>query len=226
MKRRLVMMRPLMLLAAGVFATAAERAAAQDFSAHLVDLDASGQPRAYGNGGELHVSGDRVRFDREQASGTRFLVDVGKETAYVIAPAQRLYMDAKQSSPVTQIFVPVDPEAPCIRWQAMAVVAGALEEGQVWQCERVGEETLAGRATIKYALISSKGAAGVGWIDPALKFMVRFQAADGSVMELRNIALEPQQDALFTVPAEFRKYDVSQLMERVKRSDGWVEPVK
>jgi len=226
MKRRLVMMRPLMLLAAALFASAAERAAAEDFSAHLVDLDASGQPRAYGNGGELHVSGDRVRFDREQASGTRFLVDVGRETSYVIAPGQRLYMDAKQSSPVTQIFVPVDPEAPCVRWQAMAVVAGAVEEGQAWHCDRLGEETLFARATIKYALTSPKGATGFGWIDPARKFMVKFQAADGAVMELRDIVAAPQQDALFTLPPEFGKYDVSQLMERVKRSDGWVEPVK
>lgn len=226
MRRRLVMMRPLMLLAVGLFATAAERAAAQDFSAHLVDLDASGQPGAYGNGGELHVSGDRVRFDREQASGSRFLVDVDRGISYVIAPQQRLYMDAKQSSPVTQIFVPVDPEAPCVRWQQMAVVAGAAKEGQAWRCERVGEESLSGRATIKYAMTSPKGAIGFGWIDPALKFLVKFAAADGSVMELRNIAEESQPEALFTVPAEFRKYDFSQLIERVKRSDGWVEPVK
>jgi len=65
MKRNLAGMRPLMLLAAGLLAAASGRAAAQDFAAHLVDLDASGQPRAYGNGGELQVSDDRVRFDRE-----------------------------------------------------------------------------------------------------------------------------------------------------------------
>ena len=87
----------------------------------------------------------------------------------------------------------------------------------------VGEETLAGRATIKYALTSPKGAAGIA---PALKFMVKFEAADGSVMELRNITEEPQPEALFTVPPEFRKYDVSRLIKRVKRSDGWVEPMK
>ena len=53
-------------------------------------------------------------------------------------------MEARQSSRLTRMFVPVDPAEPCRQWQAMAVLAGVAGQGD-WHCERTGEEVVGGR---------------------------------------------------------------------------------
>jgi hypothetical protein len=197
---------------------------AQQFSADLVDLTADGSPRAQGESGRLFVSDDKVRIDRTDASGTRFLVDVDKGTAYAVAPMQRLYMDAKQSSILTELMVPVDPANPCARWQAMATVAG--DTGGQWQCEQAGTEDLDGRPTVKVTMTSPTGVKRTGWIDAKLKFPLKLQTTDGAMIALRNIVEAPQSAHLFDIAGSFRKYDPAQLIARIKQSDVWVEPVK
>ncbi|MDB5358742.1 MAG: hypothetical protein JWO51_39 [Rhodospirillales bacterium] len=199
-------------------------AGAQQFSADLVDLNADGSRREPGEGGQLFVAGDKVRIDRTEASRTRFLVDADKGTAYAVAPMQRLYMDAKQSSILTELMVPVDPSNPCVRWQAMASVAGD-PTGQ-WQCEQAGSEDLDGRTAVKVMMISPTGVKRTGWIDATLKFPLKFQTADGAIIALRNIVEAPQPARLFVIAGSFRKYDPAQLIARIKQSDVWVEPVK
>jgi hypothetical protein len=54
-----------------------------------------------------------------------FFVLGGPGTAYFVRPAQKIFMDARQSSQLIQMFVFVDPYDPCTRWRAMAVIAGA-----------------------------------------------------------------------------------------------------
>jgi hypothetical protein len=200
---------------------------AQQFSADVVDLNADGTRRNLGESGKLFVSGNKVRIDRADASATRFLVDTVKTSAYVVAPMQRLYMDAKQSSILTELFVPVDPAAPCTQWQAMAKLAGdtAAEGGGEWRCAPAGSEDLDGRPVMKITMKSPRGIERTGWIDAKLKFLVRLKSADGAVIELRNIAEAPQPDSLFEIAGSFRKYDPAELLARVKKSDGWVEPV-
>ena len=202
----------------------AASAHAQQFSADLVDLNADGSRRELGEGGQLFVAGNKVRIDRTDASGTRFLVDADKGTAYAVAPMQRLYMDAKQSSILTELMVPVDPANPCARWQAMASVAGDTK-GQ-WQCEQAGSEDLEGRTTVKVMMTSPTGVKRTGWIDATLKFPLKFQTVDGAVIALRNIVEAPQPARLFEIAGSFRKYDPAQLIARIKQSDVWVEPVK
>ena len=201
---------------------------AQQFSADLVDLNPDGSPRDLGESGKLFVFGSKVRIDRADASGTRFLVDADKGTAYAVAPMQRLYMEAKQSSVLTELLVPVDPDAPCVRWQAMAVVAGdtAQDGGGAWRCRSAGSEALDGRPAIKVAMTSPKGVERTGWIDAKLRFPVKIETADGAVVELRNIVEAPQPASLFEIAGSFRKYDPAQLIARIKQSDVWVEPPK
>jgi len=215
--------RPVLALLCGVilFGTAAR---AQEFSADLVDLNADGSRHALGEGGRLFVSGAKVRIDRADASGTRFLVDADKGTAYAVAPMQRLYMDAKQSSLLTELMVPVDPADPCARWQAMATVAGDTK-GQ-WSCKPAGTEDLDGRPTVKVAMTSPQGVQRTGWIDTKLKFPLKLETTDGEIIELRNIVEAPQPARLFEIAGSFRKYDPAQLIARIKQSDVWVEPVK
>jgi hypothetical protein len=70
-------------------------------------------------------------------------------------------MDAKQSSRLTQILVPVDPNDPCKQWRAMAVVAGAAEQAGQWYCYRLGSDSVAGRNVIKYQATIAAGANGL-----------------------------------------------------------------
>lgn len=209
------------LCALSMFGAAAQ---AQQFSAALVDLNADGTPHQPGDGGRLSVSGPKVRIDRADASGTRFLVDIDQKTAYAVAPMQRLYMDAKQSSILTELMVPVDPANPCAQWQAMAQVAGDTD-GQ-WHCEVAGSEDLDGHPTTKVAMTSPRGVKRIGWIDVRLKFPLKIEASDGEVIALRDIVEAPQPAHLFEIAGSFRKYDPAQLIARIKQSDVWVEPVK
>jgi len=217
------LVRPVLAMLCALIALGAA-ARAQEFSADLVDLNADGSRHDLGEGGRLFVSGSKVRIDRADASGTRFLVDADKGTAYAVAPMQRLYMDAKQSSLLTELMVPVDPADPCARWQAMATVAGDIK-GQ-WQCEPAGTEDLDGRPAVKVTMTSPQGVRRTGWIDARLKFPLKLETTDGEIIELRNIVEAPQPARLFEIAGSFRKYDPAQLIARIKQSDVWVEPVK
>jgi hypothetical protein len=204
-------------------------AATPQFSADIVDTRADGSKRPLGESGKLYVSGGKIRIDRADASGTNFLIDADQPSAYVVAPAERLYMDAKQSSLLTELFVPVDPASPCAAWQAMAKLAGDTgEDGSgIWQC-LVAEapDEVDGREAAKVTLISPRGAVRTGWIDATLHFLVRLETPDGAAIVLHNIVPAPQPDRLFALPSGLRKYDPAQLLARVKQSDVWVEPVQ
>lgn len=203
-------------------AFAGDRAQAQEFSADLVSINAAGQPDEHS--GRIFVRDRQARIETPDIPGGFFLVDGDHETAYFVRPGQRVFMDAKQSSRLTQLLVPVDPRDPCRQWQAMAAIAGATDGGGQWQCDRIGEESLEGRATIKYRAISPQGQRGEGWIDPELNFLIRLQAEDGTAVDLENIRPGQQPASLFQLPADYRKFDPQRLIERIKQSDVWVEP--
>jgi hypothetical protein len=228
MNRRIVRVAIALLGLFSGFGLFSASSGAQQFSADLVDLTADGSRRELGESGKLFVSGGKIRIDRADASGTRFVVDTEKPAASVVAPMQRLYMDAKQSSILTELFVPVDPDAPCTQWQAMATLAGdtGKDGGSTWRCEMAGSEDLNGRPVVKLAMTSPGGVRRTGWIDAKLKFLVKAATADGAIIELRNIVEAPQPGGLFEIAAGFRKYDTEQLLARVKQSDVWVEPIQ
>jgi hypothetical protein len=207
-----------------VFTLQQGSARAQQFSADLVFQDAKGRPVAAA--GKLYVGGGIVRIDSPDVRNGRFLVNVGAHTAIFVMPAQHLFMDAKQSSRVTQILVSVDPNDPCGAWRAMAKVAGADQHGGSWHCQRLGSDPIDGRVAIKFRAISPLGHQDYGWVDPQLKFTVKFQFADGTALKLDNVREGPQPAGLFALPANYRKFDPRQLIERIKHSDVWVDPPK
>ena len=123
--------------------------AAQQFSADLVGKSA----------GKIYVSNSKVRIEMSDFPGGLFLLDGNAHTAYFVKPARRVFMDAKQSSWLTQILVPVDPDNPCKQWQAMAEIAGAADRGRQWRCNRIGSESAHGLNTIRCRAISPQVAA-------------------------------------------------------------------
>ncbi len=205
-------------------------ALAQQFSADLVRTAGAGAAASFGR---LRVFNDKVRIETPDFPGGFFLTDGANRTAYFARPGQRVFMDARQSSRLTQLFVPVDPSAPCPQWQDMAKLADATGpsetwrnepwRNEAWRCERVGEELVGGRGVVGFRAMSSPGGDILGWIDPNLKFPLRIRMQDGTTIALENIHEEPQPEHLFEIPPGFQKFDPQALIKRIKQSDVWVD---
>jgi len=208
----------LLAIAAFVLGSAAT-AHAQQFSADLVIIAHDGAAAA--PAGKLRVFDDKVRLETPELADGFFLIDGAKPTAYFVRPGARIFMDAKQSSRLTRMFVPVDPDNPCLQWQAMAKLAGVAGQGD-WRCERTGEETIGTHSAIGYRVIPASGQEFLGWIDPARKFPLRIKTEDGAIITAENIGDEPQPAEAFEMPAGLRKFDPQALIEQIKQSDVWV----
>lgn len=214
------------LLAFAVIACGNVMAAAQQFSAEFSETD-TGQAAgpAPTSAGKIYVSNGKVRIEASRFAGDYFLIDGEKGTAYLVKPSSGIFMEARQSSPLTRLLVSVEPVNPCSEWQRMAIVAGAAEQGDRWRCERIGEERIGDRAAVAYRAQSS-GQDLVGWIDPGLKFPLKIQAEKIATFALSNVHEGPQSVNLFAIPPTYRKFDPRDLIERIKHSDVWVEAPK
>jgi hypothetical protein len=216
------------LFAAAIFGASVPSAQAQalyadqSFSADLLTIDASGQTTEKG---ELDVRGGKVRIVPAGNAKDYFIIDIVAESAYLVRPARRVFMDSRQSSRLTQLLVPVDPADPCPQWQHMAKIAGVGGAG-AWHCERVGNDMHDGRAEIMYRVTSPAGRVSSIWVDARFRFLARLRDEDGTGFELGTIKEGPQSDGLFELPAGYGKFDPRELIERIKQSDVWVEPPK
>jgi hypothetical protein len=209
-------------LTLGVASAGASRgsSAAHEFSADIVSRDADGV--SVGIGARLYVANRMVRIETPEASAGFFLIDGAAGTAFFLRPTQQAFMDAKQSTRLTQIFVPVDPNDPCRQWQAAAKNAGVPNAGGDWRCGRIDTAIVDGRRTIEYRVVSPDQKSSRGWIDPNLEFPIKMQAADGTTIALEHIRVEAQPASLFAMPPGYRKSDPQALIERIKHSDVWV----
>src|SRR5882672_11108888 len=195
-------------------------AQAQQFSADLVRATPD---EAAASVGKLRVFDGKVRIEMPDFPDGFFLIDGASRAAYFARPGERVFMDARQSSPLTHLFVPVDVGDPCLQWQAMAKLAGTTDRHDPWRCERVGEESVGGRGVVVYRAISSPGRELLGWIDPNLKFPLRIRMQEGTSITVENIHEESQPARLFEIPSGFRKFDPEALIKRIKQSDVWVD---
>jgi hypothetical protein len=201
----------------------AEASPPREFSADIVSRDAAGA--LVGGSAKLYASGRKVRIETPDNPAGFFLIgDLG--TALFVGTTQRVFMDAKQSTRLTQIFVPVDPRDPCPQWRAAAQNAGAPGAGGDWRCARAaGAGASLGPGpggTIEYRVTPPDQNSSLRWIDPRLEFPVKLKAADGGTIALENIRVEAQPANLFAIPAGFRKFDPQGLIDRIKHSDVWV----
>jgi hypothetical protein len=204
---------------AGFLLCGVAAARAQQFSADLVIVRHEGV--AAEPAGKLQVFDNKVRLETPELADGFFLIDGATPTAYFVRPAARVFMEARQSSRLTWMFVPVDPDDPCRQWQAMAKLAGLADQGD-WRCERTGEETIGGRSAIAYRAVSGSGRQLIGSIDTTQKFPLRIKTEDGAVITVENIRDQPQPTQLFEIPAGFRKFDPQALIQQIKQSDVWV----
>jgi len=198
--------------------------AAQQFSADLLGTTVGSG--AVQTTGKIYVSNSKVRIETSGFPGGVFLLDSSAHTAFFMKPALRVVMDAKQSTWLTQILVPVDPDDPCAQWQVMAAIAGATEGGGAWRCNRLVPDSGGRRDAVGFLAISPQGFRYNCWIDPGLKFAISVREEKGGTFDLKNIQETPVPDRFFEIPANFSKFEPQQLINRVKQSDVWVEPPK
>jgi hypothetical protein len=207
-----------LLAVTGFLACSSPAARGQQFSADLV-VERDGATAI--SAGRLRVFDDKVRIETAELADGFFLVDGSKPAAYFIRPATRVFMNAKQSSRLTRLFVVVDPTDPCRQWQAMARLAGIREQSD-WHCEHTGEEATGVRTTVSYRAVSASGAEIQGWIDVTRKFPLRIKLEDGAVITAENVRDEPQAASAFEIPPGYRKFDPLTLIRQIKQSDVWV----
>jgi hypothetical protein len=187
-------------------------------TANLVRLQDGAAPVPVGR---LWLSANRMRLELAALPDGYFIIDGAGPSASYVRPATNVYMDARQSSPLTRWFVPLNPAEPCRQWQAMARLAGEPDQND-FQCERIGEEIIDGRAVIVYRAVAGEQKT-LGWVDPALGLAVRIKLADGTTFAVEAMTEQLVPADLLQVPARFRKFDPAALIELIKQSDVWVD---
>jgi hypothetical protein len=177
--------------------------------------------------GKLYLSGNQVRIEDPQLPDGVFLVNEDTGSALFYRPGRMLIMDARETSVLTQLLVPVVPEQPCSAWQHMAETAGATQQGGTWRCRKLERAAVSAPAgVLSYEAISPRNLRHEITIDTARGFPVRIENANGVTVTLDNIRDEVPAAALFEPPAGLRRFDPQQLIDRIKQSDVWIEQPK
>ena len=168
--------------------------------------------------GRLRVSDNKVRLETPELADGFFLIDGATPSAYFVRPAARIFMQARQSSRLTRVFVPVDPANPCRQWQVMAKLArNCASTGRLaLRTWRRGDDRRARHHSLSRGL--GFGQQFSGWIDPARKFPLRIKMEDGAIVTAENIRDEAQPAQLFEMPAGLRRFDPRALIEQIKQA--------
>ncbi|HKW68498.1 MAG TPA: hypothetical protein VJP04_14485 [Terriglobales bacterium] len=188
---------------------------AQEFSADFVRI---GNDRSRSGPSKIFVGKDKMRMEgseRGQFGGGAMIIDFANQKTLMLMPAQKMYMESMPQMKMQEknmLFRPDDPNNACPQYISLVKKHNPNENVT---CRKVGEDTVNGRAAIKYAGTSNNGS-GFVWIDPKLRFVVRWLDDKGDGTELRNIQEGTQDARLFEVPSDYHKFDMQQ-MERPRR---------
>jgi hypothetical protein len=174
---------------------------AQDFSADVVylanskaDVASKGTGTSPHQSSKLYVSKDKMRLETRGFTDTILLVNRGEQTSVALFPARKAYQPLAAGP--SQYFRVENAEDACPDWQKAS--------DQKIVCEKVGQEVVDGRQTVKYHnKNSSSDATAAVWIDLTLKFVVKWEGA-GTGAELHNIQVAQQAADLFAVPSAYK----------------------
>lgn len=210
-----------LLFCAAILTFAFDAMAGQHFSATVATANEKGEPAA--TPGRVLVADHRVHLELPDFPNAYFLIDPPSGIAYFVKPTRRVFMDARQSSALAPILIVVDPDNPCEQWQAVALITGFGSEAHSWQCRRPEVARLGARDTVRCQAISPDSRSYDVWIDRTLRFPVRVRAAVGVTVDITDIVEAPQPETAFEIPVGFSKFDPQGLIDRIKKSDVWVE---
>ncbi|MGA7219306.1 MAG: hypothetical protein WBX38_13370 [Candidatus Sulfotelmatobacter sp.] len=178
-----------------------------EFSADMVDLQKSGTPTT----ARLYFAKDKIRIDSQTGphGGGAIIVNFATQTSIILMAQQHMYMEMPAQTQAQRqgytFFKTGDVENACGDWQKTTHNQGA-------SCHKVGDETVNGRSTVKYETTSAGGEVNHFWLDPKLRFPVKWQGKSNSG-ELRNIQEGSQPSSLFEVPSGFTKMDMGGMMQ-------------
>lgn len=189
---------------------------AQEFSGDFVPI---GKDRSHSGPSKVFVGKDKMRIETNEGGevGTgAAIVDFVNQKTTILVPQQKMYMESMPQMKMQEKnvwFRPDDPNNACPQYISLVKKHNPNENVT---CRKVGTDTLNGRSTIKYAGTSNNGS-GFVWIDPQLRFVVKWLNDKGDGTELRNIQEGSQDARLFVVPPDFHKFDMQQMMRQRQR---------
>ncbi len=188
-----------------VFFFAASFVLAQtEFSAEIVDLQKPGTPTQ----GKIYFAKDKMRIESQASTrtGGAIIVNFATQTSMVLMAEKHMYMEmparsqSQQMGSTAAFFRTGDVENACGDWQKIGNHQGS-------SCHKVGSETVDGRSTVKYETTNASGDVSHFWLDPKLRFPVKWEGKNNSG-ELRNIQEGTQPASLFEAPAGFTKMEM------------------
>jgi hypothetical protein len=192
---------------AGSLLLLAVSALGQEFSADLVRQ----KPQNVANT-KVSVSGDKVRFEvaGKQKDPSYAIINVALRSSAMVLPGNKSYIVSPPGHLASSIplFHIDDPENACKAWERAMQNPGT--------CKKIGDDTLNGRATVKYTGALENGDTGTAWIDKKLNFAIKWEG-DKTVAELQNIQEGPQQAGLFEVPSDYQKMDTMAAHKAAKK---------
>jgi len=174
--------------------------AQQEFSAELVNNSekASSAPN------KIYASKDKMRFEGHEQNGHNgaLIINFAAQTTDILIPERKMYIESTSGhgpggQRLFNLFRATNVENACEEWQKMAAKPGG-------SCHKVGNDVVNGRSTVKYQDTSADGDVSYVWIDPKLRFPVKWQGKNGGG-ELRNIQEGAQPASLFEIPSDYQK---------------------
>ncbi len=134
-----------------------------------------------GSNGKIYFAKDKVRFEstnKDPRSGGVVIMNLTTQTTTVLMAQQHMYMEmpAQMAAHRTayNFFRTGDVETACSDWMQLPRNKGG-------SCHKVGNETVNGRSTVKYEGTNAKGESGNVWLDPKLRFPVKWQGKNGQL---------------------------------------------
>lgn len=181
---------------------------AQEFSAEMVNTDNGSQHPA-----KIYFGKNKMRVDPEEKGpyNGAVIVDFDTQIMDVLVPSRQMYMESKPGTGPRQrwfqFFQAINVEDACPQWRKMANEKGG-------SCQKVGDDSVNGRPSVKYQIVSDDGRKDDVWIDKKIKFPSKWQSG-GNSGELRNIQEGAQPADLFAIPSGYKKMDMGGMMGRM-----------
>jgi outer membrane lipoprotein-sorting protein len=186
------------LLVLGVSrAFAGQTPMSQPFSADFTTTSGRGGEMS---SGKIYFSLPKMRMESSSKGQEAIIImDQSIQTVYILMPAQHMYIEShtNQENPMMRqgpkAPTSFDPSHPC---------------GANVTCNKVGTETVNGRACDKWVTTGTKGTSTT-WIDQKLIFPIKTQSANGEIWQLTNIKEGKPDASLFELPVGYRKMDIA-----------------
>jgi len=177
-----------------------------EFSAEVYNNQKNDNPQA-----KIYFGKDKIRFEaskKDPRGGGALIMNLATQTSTVIMDQQRMYMElpAQMASQrnAYHFFRTGDADNACADWMAQSWNKGGT-------CHKVGIETVNGRSCVRYDGTNARGETGSVWLDPKLRFPVKWLGKNGESGELRNIQEGSQPSSLFDIPADYKKFDMANM---------------